>query len=127
MFKEGDVMSKKLLSIILASIILVFSSVGVDATEVSKTANDIPVTEKNGYQGINFESKRLTSQEYEEKLLQNEEKISLYNIEDTKYWDSFSSDYFYNKLSAEEKRAWNELNQKCIYFAKTENMEYNGC
>lgn len=35
MFKEGDVMSKKLLSIILASIILVFSSVGVDATEVS--------------------------------------------------------------------------------------------
>lgn len=120
MFKEGAVMSKKLLSIILASIILVFSSVGVDATEVSKTANDIPVTEKNGYQGINFESKRLTSQEYEEKLLQNEEKISLYNIEDTKYWDSFSSDYFYNKLSAEEKRAWNELNQKCIYFAKTE-------
>ena len=51
MFKESDVMSKKLLSIILTSIILVFSSVGVDATEVPKTANDIPVTEKNGYQG----------------------------------------------------------------------------
>ena len=83
MFRESDVMSKKLLSIILTSIILVFSSVGVDATEVPKTTNDIPVTEKNGYQGINFESKRLTSQEYDEKLLQNEEKISLLRIQNT--------------------------------------------
>ena len=43
MFKERDVMSKKLLFIILTSIILVFSSVGVDATEVPKTTNDIPI------------------------------------------------------------------------------------
>ena len=55
----------------------------------------------------------------------NQEERNVYSSAEAAYWKKFSSDYYYSKLSAEEKKAWDELEQKCIALAtETQNASY---
>ncbi|MFR2512893.1 MAG: hypothetical protein ACLS9K_14040 [Lachnospira eligens] len=61
---------------------------------------------------------KLSQEEFNELLEQKQEdSITTYSSTDSAYWKKFGSNYYYNKLTAQEKSAWNELEQVCISYA----------
>lgn len=131
-------MRKKLLSIVLSVFMLCSSTVGVYASEnvsgldslqqeqeteiIEEAATEFsqaPV-EKSGYKGMETEVSVITDKEYSE-IQRRDAVIESETCSEAKasYWNSFSNDYYYNKLSKQEKKAWNELNRLCMSVAES--------
>lgn len=129
-------MRKKLLSIVLSVFMLCSSTIGVYATEDTQAADasqqetqvveetetvssEAPV-DKTGYEGMETEVLNVTDKEYNELQQKNSTLESeKYSAAKASYWGSFTSDYYYKKLSKEEKKAWDELNRLCISVAES--------
>ena len=118
-------MKKKIIALILS--ITLFCSSGICAlgaennSHEAQTEEAVLIENENSYEqdlcGLRekTEYRQLTEEEYQERQQRSSEtEIATYSLEEEAYWKSFSNDYYYNQLNEEEKRAWDELEQKCI-------------
>jgi len=128
-------MKKKILALILSVVVFSSSTVCALASESGKsnvneaqitedmmsqelTANVVTEVSKSGGLREETSCRQLTEAEYEELQKKGTDTgIATYSLAEQNYWKSFSNDYYYNKLTTEEKQAWDELEQKCIALA----------
>lgn len=118
-------MKKRFIAVTLSVLMLFSSNISVFAEDnnisvmqSSESTDYAKVSDRTGYQKMETEEIKLSQEEFNELLEQKQEdSITTYSSTDSAYWKKFSSNYYYNMLTAQEKSAWNELEQVCISYA----------
>lgn len=118
-------MKKRFIAVTLSVMMLFSSNISVfaEGNDVSvkhslENTDYAKASDRTGYQKMETEEIKLSQEEFNELLEQKQEdSITTYSSTDSAYWKKFGSNYYYNKLTAQEKSAWNELEQVCISYA----------